>query len=134
MNFFEFSKKFLVQIVSMVFKVTKKTVFTEFALLMWPRKIIENDPNFCRIFRIFRFLAEISNFLVRKFFYRFYTSKPSFMRKISFLPWKPDFISIFIDFGQKLPILGDPPYFEPHVLTPLWSRPIPKKLHMVRKG
>ena len=73
---------------------------------MQPWKIIENDQNFCRIFR---FLAEISNFLVQNFFHRFYTPRPSLVQKISFLPGKPDFISIFIDFGRKLPILGDPP-------------------------
>ena len=127
LNFFEFSTKFLVQIVSMVFKVTKTTVFTEITLLMWPWKIIENDQNFCRIFR---FLAEISIFSVQNFFHRFYTSRPSFVRKISFLHWKPDFISIFIENCQ---FWVTPPYFGPHVLTPLWPEPDPKKFHMVRK-
>ena len=131
LNFFEFSKKNLIQIFSRVFKVTKKTVFTEITLQMWPWKIIENDQNFCRIFR---FWAEISNFLVQIFFRVFYTSRPSFVQKISSLLWKPDFLSIFIDFGRKLPILGDPPYFGSQVLTPLWSGPVPKKFHMVWKG
>ena len=34
LNFFEFSKKNLIQIFSRVFKVTKKTVFTEITLQM----------------------------------------------------------------------------------------------------
>ena len=103
----------------------KKTVVIKITWLMLPWKIIENDPNFCRIFR---FLAEISNFLVQKFFHRFYTPRPSFVRKISFLPGKPDFISIFIDFGRKLPILGDPPLLWTPCPDPPMTRTCPEKI------
>ena len=125
LNFFEFSKKNLIQIFSRVFKVTKKTVFTEITLQMWPWKIIENDQNFCRIFR---FWAEISNFLVQNFFHVFYTSRPSFVQKISSLLWKPDFLSIFIDFGRKLPILGDPPLLWTPCPDPPMIRTCPEKI------
>ena len=91
---------------------------------MQPWKIIENDQNFCRNFR---FSAEISNFLAKIFFHRFYTSRPSFVRKISFVPWKPDFISILVENCQ---FWVTPPYFGPHVLTPLRSGPVPKMLHI----
>ena len=131
LNFFEFSKKNLIQIFSRVFKVTKKTVFTEITLQMWPWKIIENDQNFCRIFR---FWAEISNFLVQIFFTYFTPqdlplckkSAPYFENLIFY-----QFLSILVENCQ---FWVTPPYFGPHVLTPLWSGPVPKKFHMVRKG
>ena len=83
---------------------------------MCRRKIIENGQNFCRIFR---FLTEISSFSAKIFFHWSTTPIPSFLQKIRFLYWKPDFLSIFIDFGRKWPILADPPYFGAPVLAPL---------------
>ena len=106
LKFFEFSDFFLTQPFLTVFKVTEKKVFIKKILLMWPRKIIENDQNFCRIFRFF---TEILNFLAQNFFYRFYCLRHSFVQKIRFLYSKTNFLSIFIDFGRKLPFSADPP-------------------------
>ena len=41
------------------------------------------------------------------------------------------FLSILVENCQ---FWVTPPYFGPHVLTPLWPGPVPKKFHMIRKG
>ena len=89
-----------------------------------PEKLLKMTKIFVEFFD---FWPKYRIFRSKNFLNRFYTSKPSFVQKISFLPWKPDFISIFIDFGRKLPILGDPPLLWTPCPDPPMIRTCPEK-------
>ena len=82
-------------------------------------------PKFLSNFSIF---GRNINFFGLNFFHIFYIPRHSFVQKISSLLWKPDFLSIFIDFGRKLPILGDPPLLWTPCPDPPMIRTCPEKI------
>ena len=140
--FFNFQKS-LFQIVSIVFKVTKKSFYHNHItdIMMQPWKIIENDQNF---FEFFDFWQNFRFFWSNIFFTDFTPQDLPLCKTSAFYFETLIFLSIFISFDQKWQIftncqfLVTPPYFGPHVLPPppphLWSGPASKKFHLVHKG
>ncbi len=82
----------------------------------------------------FIFFSEMSNFLVQIFFTD-YTPQdlPLCEKSASYLEnlILYRFLSILV---ENCLFWVTPPYFGPHVLTPLWPEPDPKNFHMVQKG